>query len=65
MPPALFTDALRQACPQFAAIKARTSPLNSNREADRIALTHALHCNTCKPIADRIREQWAQQEGLR
>jgi hypothetical protein len=33
----------------------------SSRETERALLTHALHCPTCKPVADRYRRDQAER----
>ena len=58
---AQVSDTLTAACPQFAALK-KTLPLTmSAGAAERAALTHALHCGTCRPLADQYRRTKAAQ----
>lgn len=56
---AIVSETLTAACTVFAALK-RTLPLESSiRGPERTALTHALYCPTCQPIADQLRRQQA------
>ncbi|MFF1301132.1 hypothetical protein, partial [Streptomyces sp. NPDC058296] len=49
------SDTLTAACTAFAALKKTLSMETSVRGAERTALTHALACPTCRPIADDMR----------
>lgn len=51
------SPALAAACPQYASLKAALPFDATNWAVERAAFTHALHCGTCQPIADRIRRE--------
>jgi hypothetical protein len=59
------SDTLTAACTAFAALK-KTLPMETSvRGAERTALTHALACPTCQPIAnDMRRTQTADTDRL-
>ncbi|MFD9222041.1 hypothetical protein ACFWDI_18965 [Streptomyces sp. NPDC060064] len=58
MASAVISDTLTAACPAYNRLKQQTVRYDTSiRETERIALTHALYCPTCQPIADRIRQQ--------
>jgi len=62
---AVIAEALTATCPDVAALKASLPFDASNRETERTALTHALFCPTCKPIADDMRRaQVAETDRL-
>ena len=52
-------DLLATACPALARLRAGLPRTSSPREVERAALTHALHCPVCRPLADRYRQQQA------
>lgn len=58
---ATATEILAAACPQFAGLKRTLPPSTSVSGAERVALTHALYCATCQPIADDVRRMQAAQ----
>jgi hypothetical protein len=58
---AVVSEQLAGACAGFRALKASLPPSTSVSAAERTALTHALHCPTCKPIADDLRRMHSAQ----
>ncbi|MEV6833527.1 hypothetical protein AB0N17_03180 [Streptomyces sp. NPDC051133] len=52
---------LTAACPAAAVLTATLPFDTTTRHAERAALTHALRCPTCQPIADDLRRMQAAQ----
>jgi hypothetical protein len=55
------SDLLAAACPNAARTRSGLPFDASSRETERALLTHALHCPTCKPVADRYRRDQAER----
>jgi hypothetical protein len=58
---AIVSDTLTAACPAFAELMASLPLAATVSGAERVALTHALHCPACGPIADDLRRMHARQ----
>jgi hypothetical protein len=52
---ALMSETLTACCDRFAALKRTLPPATSVSGAERTALTHALYCPVCEPIARELR----------
>lgn len=52
---AVISETLTACCDQLAALKRTLPPSTSVAGAERVALTHALHCPVCGPIARELR----------
>ena len=50
------SDLLAAACPAAAAARAGQPADTAPRQVERTLLTHALHCPTCRPVADEHRQ---------
>lgn len=61
---AVITQPLAEACVRFAEMKRSLPPMASVSSSERAALTHALHCPTCGPIADDFRRMQAAHTAL-
>ncbi|MFI7394044.1 hypothetical protein [Streptomyces tendae] len=54
---AAVLDTMAAACPTYATTR-RGLPFDApNAAHERAAFTHALHCPTCRPLADQHRQQ--------
>lgn len=53
-------DTMAAVCPTYQTMRRNLPYDTSNAHRERAALTHALHCPTCQPIADQHRQNQAE-----